>query len=101
MKNTQLAKEVFTLPKNYKYTDFSEGSYFGVFIGQEKQRFVIEVYEDSIPFAQERQCTADQKITEEDDHVNIEFTSTQYAKVLRCVLSCGCSAIPKYPKKLV
>jgi len=101
MKNAQLTKDVFTLPKNYKYADFSGDSYFGVFIGQEKQRFVIEIYEDSISFAEERQWAADQKITEKDDHINIEFTSTQYYKVLRWVLSCGCNAIPKFPKKLV
>jgi predicted DNA-binding transcriptional regulator YafY len=101
IKNARLAKDVFTLPKNFKYADFSGDSYFGVFIGQEKQRFVIEVYEDSISFAQERQWAADQKITEKGDHINIEFTSTQYAKVLRWVLSCGCNAIPKFPKRLV
>jgi len=101
IKNAQLAKDVFTLPKNFKYADFSGDSYFGVFIGQEKQRFVIEVYEDSIYFAEERQWAADQKITQKDDHINIEFTSTQYSKVLRWVLSCGCNAIPIFPKKLV
>jgi len=101
IKNAQLAKDVFTLPMNFKYTDFPCDSYFGVFIGQEKQRFVIEVYEDSIYFAEERQWAADQKITQKDDHINIEFTSTQYDKVIRWVLSCGCNAIPKFPKKLV
>ena len=101
IKNAQLTKELFTLPKNYKYTDFSGDSYFGVFIGQKKQRFVVDFYEDSISFAQERQWAADQKITEKDDCITIEFTSTQYAKVLRWVLSCGCTAIPKFPRKLV
>jgi predicted DNA-binding transcriptional regulator YafY len=69
MKNAQLLKDVFTLPKNYKYENFSGDSYFGVFIGQEKQRFVIEVYDDSIPFVEERQWAADQKITEKKDHI--------------------------------
>jgi len=101
IKNAQLTRDVFSLPKNYKYADFSGDSYFGVFIGQEKQRFVIEVYEDSISFVEERQWAADQKITEKNDHINIEFTSTQYYKVLRWVLSCGCNAIPVFPKKLV
>jgi len=101
IKNAQLTKDVFTLPKNFKYADFSGESYFGVFIGQEKQRFIVDIYEDSIPFAEERQWAADQKITEKDDCITIEFTSTQYYKVLRWVLSCGCNAIPKFPKKLV
>jgi len=101
IKNAQTTKEVFSLPKNYRYADFSGDSYFGVFIGQEKQRFVIDVYEDSISFVAERQWAADQKINEKDDCITIEFTSTQYDKVKRWVLSCGCNAIPKFPKKLV
>jgi predicted DNA-binding transcriptional regulator YafY len=101
IKNAQLTKDIFSLPKNYKYTDFSGESYFGVFIGQNKQRFVVDFYEDSISFVIERQWAADQKITEKGDRVTIEFTSTQYDKVLRWVLSCGCNAIPKFPKRLV
>ena len=101
IKNAQLTKDVFSLPKNYRYADFSGESYFGVFIGQNTQRFVVDFYEDSISFVTERQWAADQKITEKDDRVTIEFTSTQYDKVLRWVLSCGCNAIPKFPKKLV
>jgi len=101
IKNAQLTKDVFSLPKNYKYTDFSGDSYFGVFIGQNKQRFVIDFYEDSISFVTERQWAADQKITEKNDCITIEFTSTQYHKVLRWVLSCGCNAVPQFPKKLV
>jgi len=100
IKNAQLAKDVFSLPKNYKYEDFSGDSYFGVFIGQRKQRFVVDFYEDSISFVEERQWAADQKIIEKDDCITIEFTSTQYDKVLRWVLSCGCNAIPKSPKRL-
>jgi len=101
MKNAQLTRDVFNLPKNYKYADFSGDSYFGVFIGQEKQRFVVDIFEDSISFVEERQWAADQKITEKDDHITIEFTSTQYDKVFHWVLSCGCNAVPKFPKKLV
>jgi len=101
IKNAQLTKELFSLPKNYKYTDFSGDSYFGVFIGEKKQRFVVDFYEDSITFAEERQWAADQKITEKDDCITIEFTSTQYDKVLRWVLSCGCNAVPHKPEQLV
>jgi predicted DNA-binding transcriptional regulator YafY len=101
IKNAHLTNDVFTLPKNYRYEDFSGDSYFGVFIGQEKQRFVVDFYAESISFAEERQWAADQKITEKDDCITIEFTSTQYSKVLHWVLSCGCNAIPKFPKKLV
>jgi len=101
IKNAQLTRDVFNLPKDYKYTDFSGDSYFGVFIGHEKMRFVVDIYGESISFAEERQWAADQKITEKNDHITIEFTSTQYDKVLHWVLSCGCNAVPKFPKKLV
>jgi len=101
IKNAQLTKNVFSLPKNFAYADLSGDSYFGVFIGETKQRFVIDVYEDSISFVTERQWAAGQKITEKDECITIEFTSTQYGKVLRWVLSCGCNAVPKYPKRLV
>jgi len=101
IKNSRLTKDVFTLPKNYKYTDFSGDSYFGVFIGEKKQRYVIDIYDDSISYITERQWAADQKITEKNDCVTIEFTSTQHYKVLHWVLSCGCNAVPRYPKKLV
>jgi predicted DNA-binding transcriptional regulator YafY len=101
IKNAQLTKDIFSLPKNYKYGDFSGDSYFGVFIGQEKRSYAIDCYDEAADFAAERQWAADQKIAVIKDGVTIKFTSTQYEKVLRWVLSCGCNAIPKSPKKLV
>jgi predicted DNA-binding transcriptional regulator YafY len=101
MINAQLTRENFALPKNYRYTDFSGGSYFGVYTGQEKTRYVINCYHEAIVFATERQWAADQKITKIKEGVAIEFTSTQYDKVLKWVLSNGCYAIPHKPRKLV
>jgi predicted DNA-binding transcriptional regulator YafY len=101
IKNARLTKYIFSLPKNFNYNDFSGGSYFGVFIGQEKYHFAIDCYEEAVIFAAERQWAADQKISEFEDGITIEFTSTQYDKVLKWVLSCGCNAVPKKPKRLV
>jgi predicted DNA-binding transcriptional regulator YafY len=101
MKNALLTKNVFQLPNNFSYADSAGDSYFGVFIGQEKERFSIDCYEDAVIFASERQWAADQKIIEIEGGVTIEFTSTQYDKVLKWVLSNGCTAIPRKPKKLV
>jgi predicted DNA-binding transcriptional regulator YafY len=101
MINAQLTRDNFPLPKNYRYTDFSGESYFGVFTGQEKTRYVINCYGEAVVFATERQWAADQKITEIEEGVAIEFTSTQYDKVLKWVLSNGCYAVPRKPKKLV
>jgi predicted DNA-binding transcriptional regulator YafY len=101
IKNVRLTKESFTLPKKFSYSDFSGDSFFGVFVGQEKKHFVIECYEDAVVYATERQWAADQKITEIDGGIKIEFNSTQYHKVLKWVLSCGCNAVPVKPLKLV
>ena len=99
--NAALTKDNFSLPNNYSYADFSGDSYFGVFIGQEKKSYIIECYQEAVVFVSERQWAADQKITKIKDGIRIEFTSTQYDKVLRWVLSCGCRAVPIKPKKLV
>ncbi|MDR0314087.1 MAG: WYL domain-containing protein [Treponema sp.] len=101
MKNVQLTKDGFALPKNFGYANLTGDSYFGVFIGQEKYRFVIDCYEDAVIFAKERKWAANQKITENDDGITIEFTSTQYDKVLKWVLSCGYKAVPQEPQQLV
>jgi len=61
----------------------------------------IDCFDDAAVFAAERQWAGDQKITEFDGGVTIEFTSTQYDKVLKWVLSCGCNAIPRKPKSLI
>jgi predicted DNA-binding transcriptional regulator YafY len=101
MKNALLTKDGFSLPNNYSYDVFSGDSYFGVFIGQEKKSYSIDCYGEAVVFASDRQWAADQKITEIKDGIKIEFTSTQYDKVLRWVLSCGCCVDPRKPKKLV
>jgi len=99
--NTRITKDTFTLPKDYNYSNFSNDSYFGVFIGQEKMKFVVDFYEEAIVTITERQWAADQKITNNDEVITIEFSSSQYDKIIKWVLSFGCYAVPKKPKKLV
>ncbi|MCL2193366.1 MAG: WYL domain-containing protein [Treponema sp.] len=101
MTNTERTDCAFSLPTDFRYADFTGDSYFGVFVGQEKMRFAVDCYGDAVTFATERQWAADQKIAEIDDGVRIEFTSTQYDKVLKWVLSCGCNAVPQKPRDLV
>jgi hypothetical protein len=52
-------------------------------------------------FVRERQWAEDQKFKETEDAVIIDFTSSQYGKVLEWVLSHGCGARPLEPEKLV
>lgn len=106
MKNIVLTKDQFSLPTNFNYTHLTGGSYFGVFIGMEKYQFEIDCYDDAEFYAAERQWAEDQKIKKLDNGVfgtgiSLEFTSTQFDKVLQWVLSSGSKAIPRKPKELV
>ena len=101
MKNAVLTKDGFSLPQKFSYNDSAGDSYFGVFIGQEKYQFSVDFYREAVIYVTERQWAADQKITDCENGVTIEFSSTQYDKVLKWVLSCGCCAVPQKPKKLV
>jgi predicted DNA-binding transcriptional regulator YafY len=71
IKNAVLAKDGFSLPKDYSYADFSGDSYFGVFIGQEKKSYAIDCYGEAVVFVSDRQWAADQKITEIEDGIKM------------------------------
>ena len=101
MKNVRLTKDGFSLPGNFSYNDLAGDSYFGVFIGQEKHHFSIDCFGEAEIYATERQWAADQKIIDIDGGVTIDFSSTQYEKVLKWVLSNGSGVIPKKPQKLI
>ena len=101
MRNAAFTKEGFLLPKNFRYSDVAGESYFGVFVGDEKYKFVIDCYDDAAVLIAERQWADDQKITEIKDGITIEFSSTQFEKVLRWVLANGGVAIPRKPRQLV
>jgi predicted DNA-binding transcriptional regulator YafY len=101
MKNAVLTKAAFTLPPDYDYCSRADGSNFGVFAGDQKFRFSIEFYDESVLWVSERKWAADQVIKENNNGVTITFTSTQYYKVLEWVLSRGRSAKPLAPEQLV
>jgi predicted DNA-binding transcriptional regulator YafY len=102
MKHVSLTNETFKLPKDFDYCAQNEGSYFGIFAG-EKKRFKIAFDAFAAKSIQDRLWAKDQKITEleNDEGITIEFTSTQYGKVLSWVLSFGSEASPIEPPELV
>ena len=102
IKKAMLTNERFTLPKDFNYCSESDGSYFGVFVG-EKMRFKIEFTSGAAGEVQERKWAADQKITplENGEGISIDFSSTQYEKVLAWALSFGMNARPVKPLELV
>jgi hypothetical protein len=101
MKNAAPTEEHFSLAKDYDYRVSSGDSHFGVFAGQQKTRFLVEFYDESVAWVRERLWAEDQKITETGDSALMEFTSTQFDKVLEWVLSRGCTARPLEPAGLV
>jgi predicted DNA-binding transcriptional regulator YafY len=101
IKNIWLTKDRFPLTKDYDYRKSSGHSHFGVFAGQKKIRFRVEFYDESAVWVRERQWADDQKIEETESAVVIDFTSTQYDKVLEWILSRGCNARPLEPEDLV
>ena len=101
MADARRTDRAFVLPENFRYADSAGDSYFGVFIGLEKTRFAVECRGEAAVFATERQWAADQKNAGIDGGVKMEFTSSQYDKVLRWVLSCGRDALPLEPARLV
>ena len=101
IKNAVLCRDHFSLPGNFSYSDSTGGSYFGVFVGQEKFHFSIDCHGDAVIYATERKWAEDQKNKKIEDGITMEFTSTQFDKVLLWVLSNGCYAIPRKPETLV
>jgi predicted DNA-binding transcriptional regulator YafY len=101
IRNIAPTSEHFSLPGDYDYRVNSGDSHFGVFAGQKKMRFRVEFYDESAVWVQERLWANDQTIEEIDGRIVIDFTSTQYNKVLEWVLSQGCNARPLAPEKLV
>jgi predicted DNA-binding transcriptional regulator YafY len=100
IKNAALTNEHFTLPKDFDYCAKNDGSYFGVFLG-EKKHFKIAFSSNAAIEIQERKWAADQKIAAAENGIIIDFSSTQYQKVLPWVLSFGIKAKPVEPPELV
>jgi predicted DNA-binding transcriptional regulator YafY len=101
MENPAVAETGFELPAGYDYRLISDGSYFGVFAGSKEYRFKVVFYDEAIAWVKERKWAVGQKIKDEGSCVFIEFSSTQYEKVLEWVLSRGCNARPLEPQQLV
>ncbi|GHV93493.1 putative HTH-type transcriptional regulator YobV [Spirochaetia bacterium] len=101
MRNAALTETAFTLPADYDYRIQADGSYFGVFHGKEKKHFRVVFFDEAFSWAKERKWAADQTIEETTYSVTVDFTSTQYEKVLEWVLSRGSNARPLEPPELV
>jgi predicted DNA-binding transcriptional regulator YafY len=101
MTNVVLTDDTFKLPDDFDFRARVDGSNFGVFVTEEKRHFRIAFYAESALWVRERQWATDQVIEETDDGIIVDFTSSQWGKVLEWVLSQGCRARPLEPQELV
>jgi predicted DNA-binding transcriptional regulator YafY len=101
IKNIGLSDSCFTLPKDFDFRQRNDGSFFGVYSGEQKYHFRVAFYGDFVLWAKERTWAADQSAHDTENGVIIDFTSTQYGKVLEWVLSKGADAEPLHPPELV
>jgi predicted DNA-binding transcriptional regulator YafY len=101
IRNIRLIDRSFKLPLDYDYSSHADGSFFGVYAGDRKYHFRVAFYGDYVLWAKERRWAKDQKAQDSPEGVVIEFTSTQYGKVLEWVLSKGAWAVPLEPEGLV
>ncbi|MDR2740475.1 MAG: WYL domain-containing protein [Treponema sp.] len=54
IRNIAVTDNRFSLPRNYDYNERTDGSYFGVFAGREKEHFRVAFYGDYVLWAKER-----------------------------------------------
>ena len=101
IRNITLTEESFSFPASADFRIRFDGSYFGAYSTEKKQRFRISFYNDGAMRIQERLWAADQRIEEIPNGVILSFSSAQYGKVLELVLSNGRDALPLEPEELV
>ena len=101
IKNMILTDTKFNLPDSFDYRLLHGDSYFGVYAGEKIDHFKIKFFSEFALWAKERQWAKDQKVTELSDGLILEFTSSQYGKVIEFLLSKGSYAYPLEPPQLV
>jgi predicted DNA-binding transcriptional regulator YafY len=101
IKNITLTATRFQFPDSFDYRSIHGNSYFGVYAGSETYHFKLKFYSEFALWAKERQWAKDQKVTELSDGILLEFTSSQYGKVIEFLLSKGSYAYPLEPEQLV
>jgi predicted DNA-binding transcriptional regulator YafY len=101
IKNISVESDKFAFPASADFRVRTDGSYFGAYSTEKKQRFRIAFYNDGAMRVKERLWAKDQKIKETKEGVILSFSSSQYGKVLELVLANGKDALPLAPAELV
>jgi len=95
-----LKTETFAVKKDFDYRSMEGISYFGIYMGSQTNKFVIEITGDT-RWIKERQWAEDQQIQKTKTGIKLSFTSNQFEKVMEWTLSQGSYARPLAPKMFV
>lgn len=99
MENLNITKDTFILPPDYDFNSKCGGGNFGAFSSETVEKYIISFYSDARQLLRECKWADDQTITEhnDDDKTTIEFSSSQYLKILQWILAQGMNAKPEKP----
>lgn len=103
MKNLKATKKGFELPENFDFSTRCGGGKFGAFMSTGAEKFTVDFYGDARLFVKDCIWADNQKIVDynEEEKTRIEFSSTQWLKILEWVLSQGQNAVPVGPEWFV
>ena len=99
IKNLMVTSEHFDLPENYEFSNRCGGGKFGIFISDNCEDFVIDLYNDAREIVKEQLFSDNQTVIEfeEEQKTRITFSSTQTLRIMEWILSQGANAIPVSP----
>ncbi len=103
IRNLKLTEERFDLPDDFDFSSRCGGGKFGAFISEDYMDFTIDFYGEARGLVKDRVWADDQRITDYDDEEKtwIQFSTTQFIKVMEWVLSQGENAVPVEPEWFV
>lgn len=97
-----VTNEEFELPKDFDFTKRCKGGRLGAFSSNKIVKYEIEVTGYASYWIKDHKLTDDQTFEDIDDEdVIVRFSSCQFEKVMKLVLSLGSSAKPLAPKSFV
>ncbi len=101
MSDIVILPETFKLPKDFDINNYSGGGRLGAFAGDNIEKFKIRFTGYAKEWIKNHKWADDQTFTEDEDSTTITFTSSQFEKVSKEILSWGSQAQPLAPARLV
>ena len=101
MSDIVILPETFKLPKDFDINNYSGGGRLGAFAGDKIEKFKIRFTGYAKEWIKNHKWADDQTFTEDEDSTTISFSSSQFEKVSKEMLSWGSQAQPLAPTRLV